>query len=769
MGEPQSVTVVIRREQDGFVRDGRPVDATLVQALVTALQAPQIADPEMANLGITPAWLKAQVGSQVPRARIQATETTEGQKALFTASFTDLGVIAGALPQLFDSMTTDDYPGAKVEVVFEDGSKLAAQSLSNFIYMIPWSIDDQSGATFNADISRAVSALLPDKAVNKERLTGPDLAEALADAVMDSIETEWNLRGGEEIVGGALALLRQSYQITATEIGPSHHPEYGTATYKGEPEETNLHATVRKSAFPPNVTVALVLRRVKGRVEGVEKFLKAGSGYEKIALSVPWLNAYIDKNPQIPVRISYVQDASFGEKAMRTFSADMKFRGREDLIDGVRRQRLKIVLLIVGERYRESYWLLFPDRHMVLWRFGGPTGLLKWTPADFSAGKCADYEPVFGGCSGREVTADGVLAPADAPMDQECMAQNRPLRSGISSRGGSLFPVMDRGRGGFIDRKGKLVIPLCFETVGDFSEGLARFERDGKWGFLDTTGAVAIQPSFPWAEDFHEDLAWVQAVGETLASNGRWGFIDRTGKVVIAPEYSESRGVAESEKGFSDGLAMVQKDEWEGRTAYIDKSGAMVITPRFFYASPFKGGMAAVTESESGERSWGYIDKTGMWAIPPEFDWATSFGEGLAAVNRKQNCGYINLKGTFVLRPRVPPGEQDCATVWGGFADGLARWRLGNKFGFVDHTGKFVIEPQFDLTGEFSEGLAAVQIAGKWGYIDTVGKVVIAPRALSAAEAFHNGLAYVVTTDGRHGYIEKTGKYVWKPTRQSIE
>jgi hypothetical protein len=100
--------------------------------------------------------------------------------------------------------------------------------------------------------------------------------------------------------------------------------------------------------------------------------------------------------------------------------------------------------------------------------------------------------------------------------------------------------------------------------------------------------------------------------------------------------------------------------------------------------------------------------------------------------------------------------------VWGAFADGLARWRFGGKYGFIDHQGNTVIEPQFDLTDSFSEGLAAVQIAGKWGYIDTKGQMVISPQPWKSARAFHNGLAYVVTNGNRAGYINRTGKVVWQ-------
>ena len=75
-----------------------------------------------------------------------------------------------------------------------------------------------------------------------------------------------------------------------------------------------------------------------------------------------------------------------------------------------------------------------------------------------------------------------------------------------------------------------------------------------------------------------------------------------------------------------------------------------------------------------------------------------------------------------------------------------------------------VIEPKFDLTFHFSEDLAAVKMGDKWGFIDNTGKLVIQLMAMQRVEDFRNGLAFVTTTDGKYGYIDKTGKYVWTPT-----
>jgi hypothetical protein len=772
LGSAQNADVIIRKDKSTFVRDGKRVDTALVQALVDALEAPHIAKPEMANLGITPGWLKEHLATVHPHAFVQGTPTTENQKALFAVSFTDTELIAKVIPRVFSYWKTDDYPYVKVEVSFEDGSKITVQSNSNYVYMLPWTFDEKEDKDYNADISRAVSALLPLKTVNKVRLTGEELPEQLTDAVMGSIETEWNLRGADDLVSDALKVLRQSYEVVATEIGPWHHPEYGTATYKGEPEEMNLHATLHKSTFPANLTNALVLREVKKKVEGIDEFLKTGSKYEALPLSIPWLSQYIQDNPKIPVRISYVQGLSFGNKAMRTFAADMKAHGREDLIEPVRAQQAQIVLLITGMRYFESYWLLFPDKHMMLWRYGGPTGLLKWKEEDFPPGQCAEYQSNYGGCSGREVTPDGALAPLHSPRDQECMAKYRSSSPSVQPQTDHLFPVMDHGHGGFIDGTGKVIIPLCFEAVGDFSEGLARFERDKSWGYIDTTGTVIIEPKFPWAEEFSEGLARVQVTGSQLGYDSRWGFIDKTGKVIIAPNYPETYGgksnIGSDDKGdaFHDGLAKIEIEDKSGphRSGFIDTTGKVRIPPRFTYAYPFSEGLAAATESPTGGDGWGYIDTTGNWAIAPQFEWGSSFHEGLAPVKRRQNCGYINPKGDFVLQPPMLLEETDCATVWDGFSEGLARWRFGKKYGFIDYAGKTVIQPRFDMADQFSKGLAAVRIGSKWGYIDKTGTMVIKLNDIMSAEPYHHGLAFVRTTDSRYGYIDKAGNYVWKPT-----
>src|SRR4029079_16166404 len=70
-------------------------------------------------------------------------------------------------------------------------------------------------------------------------------------------------------------------------------------------------------------------------------------------------------------------------------------------------------------------------------------------------------------------------------------------------------------------------------------------------------------------------------------------------------------------------------------------------------------------------------------------------------------------------------------------------------------------KPEFDLTFNFSEGLALVEKDGKYGFINQAGEMTIEPQFYDAKD-FHNGLARVSYARDGWGYIDKSGRFVWK-------
>ena len=70
---------------------------------------------------------------------------------------------------------------------------------------------------------------------------------------------------------------------------------------------------------------------------------------------------------------------------------------------------------------------------------------------------------------------------------------------------------------------------------------------------------------------------------------------------------------------------------------------------------------------------------------------------------------------------------------------------------------------QYDDVRELFDDLAPVKIGSKWGYIDRSGKIVIQPQ-FEDAQKFLDGLAEV-QIEGRSGVIDPSGSWVWKPTK----
>ena len=91
----------------------------------------------------------------------------------------------------------------------------------------------------------------------------------------------------------------------------------------------------------------------------------------------------------------------------------------------------------------------------------------------------------------------------------------------------------------------------------------------------------------------------------------------------------------------------------------------------------------------------------------------------------------------------------------GGGAKGEGR---PYRVGFIDATGRMVIEPVYDDAKHFSEGLVVVGRNGKYGYVDPRGSVRI-PLQFDRAQSFSEGLAQVRDAAGVR-FIDQTGKTV---------
>ncbi len=213
----------------------------------------------------------------------------------------------------------------------------------------------------------------------------------------------------------------------------------------------------------------------------------------------------------------------------------------------------------------------------------------------------------------------------------------------------------------------------------------------------------------------------------------------------------------------------------DGKEGYIDRTGRVVVEPKFDIAYYFSEGIglfatALIKEYPDGESKmipdkWGLIDTKGEIIAQPQFKSAACvFSEGLLCVGTEAGVGFVDKTGKLVIEPRFSYAKD--------FSEGLAPVSVGEKWGFVLKNGEIAIPPQFNDANSFSQGLALVKVKEGYAYIDKAGQVVIHVSVTNAGD-FHEGLARVMVGNpgakdkykekGRAGYIDTSGKTVIEP------
>ncbi len=289
---------------------------------------------------------------------------------------------------------------------------------------------------------------------------------------------------------------------------------------------------------------------------------------------------------------------------------------------------------------------------------------------------------------------------------------------------------------GYIDKIGNIAINYKFEEASDFVFDLARFYEDGKYGLIDKSGNIVLAATY-------NNLGLMSDCGLVAAINddGEYGYIDKNGKLQIRYQFDYAGW-------FHNGYAVI-RDEWD--YGFIDETGKIVITPSYGSVGNFNEGYAVVYSD-----GYGVINEKGTIKVPTIYDNMNSYvKDGLIGVGQDGDWGYINTSGKIVIDLLY-----DYAAP---FFENKGRVELNGNYGFINKNGDYVINPMYDDANDFSEGLAAVKSNSYWGYIDSGNNFIISPQ-YSYADDFINGVAYVEFKSGKWGYIDKSGKVLWSST-----
>lgn len=345
-----------------------------------------------------------------------------------------------------------------------------------------------------------------------------------------------------------------------------------------------------------------------------------------------------------------------------------------------------------------------------------------------------------------------------------------------------LLPISLGGKWGYIDLSGEIKIPCEFIHAGEFSNGLAVVTRKNtvssgrvvtQNSVIDVTGSEKWQFECNgcWG-DFSENLIWIETNNETA-------YYDVNGDQAISSLFGAAAD-------FCSGVARVWKNEFVGM---IKSNGDWLVEPRFRSLWDFSideqvtafqvvsGGDPWIDDQVNP--TWGLISIEGNVLVEPHYWHLGVPCKGVVvAANSSGNLdlkfGFVDMSGDWIVEPVF----ERCHDA---FNESSVAARFENQWGLVDGQGYWILEPQFDDCSAFHDGLSAVCFGGrrkdgiisgegKYGFVNRYGDIVIRPT-FDYVRPFHGGVARVELQDRRwgtnsakFGYIDKEGYYIWEPT-----
>jgi hypothetical protein len=231
--------------------------------------------------------------------------------------------------------------------------------------------------------------------------------------------------------------------------------------------------------------------------------------------------------------------------------------------------------------------------------------------------------------------------------------------------------------------------------------------------------------------------------------NNKTGIIDSYGAYVLQPEFDE---VAL----FTDSLYVLKN---EGKIIFLTMNQRIKAS----YVAEEIGKLVADRAVIVQNNKVGYVDAQGSLVIPFSFDafpnivFEGEFEGNYAKVSKGQKYGVIDRLGKIIISIQ----HQGLGKV-----SGLIACQKAGKWGFIDLTNKFVLQPTYDAATSFVNGLAQVRLLDFVGIITSKGQTLFPIQFASLSKLTEQ--LYVTEKDGLFGIYKMNGQLVVPNEYQQI-
>ncbi|HEY5561409.1 MAG TPA: WG repeat-containing protein [Clostridiaceae bacterium] len=201
----------------------------------------------------------------------------------------------------------------------------------------------------------------------------------------------------------------------------------------------------------------------------------------------------------------------------------------------------------------------------------------------------------------------------------------KPQYSSIYEFSEGCAAVIDDSGFKLIDEKGKMLTTKAYSFISSFKEGRAMFagndiNNNYLYGYLDRDGKEVIPLKYQSANDFSSGKAVVK-ISENL-----FALINLKGEILHTYKYALV--------GPSGDNLLIFRESLDGKSGYMDESGKVILPPKYFTAAPFNAGRAVVNMSNDYTNKYGLIDKNGNFIIKPIYNNINPIGEYRLALGK---------------------------------------------------------------------------------------------------------------------------------------
>ena len=290
---------------------------------------------------------------------------------------------------------------------------------------------------------------------------------------------------------------------------------------------------------------------------------------------------------------------------------------------------------------------------------------------------------------------------------------------------------------GLLDSMGRQFVPCHYDDIDRFYDGMAEVVLKGKHGYINQQGKVVIPLLYTRANPFQKGEALV------VTSEGDIGYLNTKGQQVM-PFSQLGRPYFKGQ--YTKGWALqtyIGKQERESIGEFYSARDSPSFSGYVPAKTPAvesfcKTGLTLIFSGDKRFRRYGLADSVGHIIFPLIFEDIsdTKYAwRDWVRVKKNNRYGFIDRQSGKLVIPLLYEDTQPSVynRIW---------VKKNGQWGSIDRTGNVVVPFHYSAVSAYSEQRAIVQQANHYGYVDTTAKLII-PLQFDQASFYRQGKAKV--------------------------